>query len=376
MLLAHLRAHVSHMCRCVVVAILLLASPADATAQPAPSDIVAVQTATARVQDVPVLLRNIGAVQSFASVLVRARVDGTLDSVSFTEGQEVKAGDKIAQIDPRPYAAALAAAQAKKAADEAQLLNARNDLTRYNNLARSDFASRQQVDTQTSLVAQLQATIAGDQAAVEAARLNLEFCTIASPIDGRTGLRQVDPGNLIHATDTQGIVSIMQLRPIAVVFTLPQDELPQAQAALAQGHATVFAYSADDRIELGRGELLTIDNSVDQTTGTIKLKAQFANPDNRLWPGLFVNARLQVDTLPGAVTVPSVAVQRNSNGLFVFVVKPDNTVQTQKVSLHQDDGRLAVIADGLAAGAVVVTAGQLRLQDGSHVAAQPAANAS
>ncbi|HET9019047.1 MAG TPA: efflux RND transporter periplasmic adaptor subunit [Acetobacteraceae bacterium] len=343
---------------------LLLVLPVAARAQPA----VPVQAAEAKRQDVPVVLRNIGAVQAFYSVLVRARVDGTLDRVFFTEGQEVKAGDPIALIDPRPYQAALDAAVAKKAADEAMLANARADLTRYANLARKDFASRQQVDTQQATVAQMQATIAGDDAAIETARLNLQFCHITSPITGRTGLRLVDPGNLIHASDAQGIVTITQLHPIAVVFTLPQDDLPQVQAAMARGAATVLAYTGDDHTDLARGRLMTIDNQIDQSTGTIKLKAEFANPDNRLWPGLFVNAHLQVDVLKGVVTVPSTALQRGPNGLYVYRVKSDATVAMQPVKVTQDDGEAAVIADGVAAGETVVVNGQLRLQNGSHVA--------
>ena len=346
-----------------VVLLLLLALPAAAQTPAG----VPVEAAAAKRQDVPVVLSNIGAVQAYYSVLVRARVDGTLDRVFFTEGQDVKSGDPIAEIDPRPYAAALAAAQAKKAADQAQLTNARADLVRYSNLARTDFASRQQVDTQTALVAQYQATIAGDDAAIETARLNLEFCHITSPIDGRTGLRQVDPGNLIHATDATGIVIITQLHPIAVVFTLPQDDLPQIQAAMARGTPPVIASSPDDQTELGRGKLMTIDNQIDQGTGTIKLKAEFANPDDRLWPGQFVNAHIQVETLRDAVTVPSTALQRGPAGLYVYLIRPDQTVAMQPVQVRQDDGHLAVIAKGLDPGAEVVVNGQLRLQDGSRV---------
>ncbi len=345
--------------------LLALLATVPAAAQTPPG--IPVQATTAKRQDVPVLLSNIGAVQAYYAVLVRARVDGTLDKVFFTEGQEVKQGDPIALIDPRPYEAALAAAQAKKAADQALLANARIDLTRYSNLARSDFASRQQVDTQTAMVAQYQANIAGDEAAIETARLNLEFCHITSPISGRTGLRLVDPGNLIHATDAQGIVTITQLHPIAVVFTLPQDDLPQIQAAMARGTAPVFAFTGDDRTQLAAGKLMTIDNQIDQSTGTVRLKAEFANPDNRLWPGLFVNAHLQVDMLHGVLTVPSTALQRGPNGLYVYLVEPAGTAHVQKVRVNQDDGTTAVIAEGLPDTAEVVVNGQLRLQDGSRV---------
>lgn len=345
----------------------LAARPAPAqtqTAQPA----VPVRVAVAARADVPLLLSNIGAVQAYQSVLVRARVDGTLDKVLFQEGQEVKVGDELALIDPRPYAAALAQAEAKKAADEAQLANAQRDLIRYSNLARSDFASHQQLDTQTSVVAQDRATIAGDDASIVTARLNLEFCTIRSPIDGQVGLRMIDAGNLIHATDATGIVSITQIHPIAVIFTLPQDVLPRVQAAMAHGQLPVFARTSDDRTQLSAGHLLTIDNTIDQTTGTIRLKAEFANLDNRLWPGQFVNVRLQVDTLKNVVTVPSVAVQRGPDGLFVYVVKPDSTVAIQPVDVPQDDGSAAVIAKGVDEGVQVVTNGMSRLQNGTRVA--------
>lgn len=327
-----------------------------------------VQAEAARNQDMPIALRNVGSVQPYYSVLVRARVDGTLDRFFVAEGQTVKAGDKLAQIDPRPYAAALAQAQAKKTADEAMLANARLDLSRYANLARSDFASHQQVDTQNAAVAQAQANIAGDEAAITTARLNLEFCTIVAPFDGRTGLRLVDPGNLVHATDSTGIITVNQIHPIALVTTLPQDDLPRLQAAMARGPVSVQAYASDDSSLLGEGKLLTIDNAIDASTGTIRLKAEFANMTDTLWPGQFVNARVRVDMLRDAVTVPSVAVQRGPNGLFVYVVKPDSSVRMQPVHVRHDDGSRAALADGVAPGDMVVTNGQSRLQDGSHVA--------
>lgn len=357
----------------VLLALTVSSADAQSSGAPPPVPGVPVQATLATRQDVPVVLHNIGVVQAYQSVLVRARVDGSLDKVLFREGQEVKAGDPLALIDPRPYAASLAQAQARKAADEALLANARRDLARTTNLARSDFASRQQLDTQTAMVAQDQATIAGDDAAIATARLNVEFCTIAAPIAGRVGLRQVDAGNLIHAADAQGIVNITQIHPIAVVFTLPQETLPQVQAAMARGNLPVLAYAADDRAKLAEGRLLTIDNAIDQATGTIRLKAEFANADDRLWPGQFVNARLLADTLRGAVAVPSIAVQHGPAGLFVYVVKPDSTVAMQTVELRQDDGTTAVIASGLDEGAQVVTNGQSRLQAGARVTVNPKA---
>jgi multidrug efflux system membrane fusion protein len=328
---------------------------------------VPVQATTAKRQDVPVLLRNIGTVQAWNSVQVRARVDGTLDTVFFKEGQTVRRGDPLALIDPRPYAAALALAQAKKAADEAQLVNAQRDLARYASLSRNDFASRQQVDTQAATVAQFEANIKGDVAAIATAQLNLDFCHINAPLEGRVGLRQVDPGNQIHATDTQPIVSITQIHPIAVIFTLPQDDLPQIQAGMARGSVPVLAATSDDKAVLSQGSLETIDNTIDTTTGTIRLKAVFDNADDKLWPGQFVNVGLQVDTLHDVVTVPSPAVQRGPDGLYAYVVKPDSTVAMQPVEVRQDDGQTAVIAKGLDGGVEVVTNGASRLQNGTAV---------
>ncbi len=333
---------------------------------------VPVQTAVVARRDIPILLRNIGAVQAFQSVLVRARVDGTLTRIVFIEGQDVKPGDQLAEIDPRPYAATLAQVMAKKAADEAQLANAQRDQGRYASLATSNFASRQQLDTQTALVAQYSANIKGDEASVANARLNLEFTNIKSPIEGRTGLRLVDPGNLIHANDVQGIVTITQIHPISTIFTLPQDTLPAIRAAMAKGKLRVQAFTSDDKTELSQGELLTTDNAIDPATGTIRLKSVFPNADDKLWPGQFVNVRLQLGTLSQVLTVPSVAVQRGVNGLFVFAVKPDNTAAVQPVEVQQDDGAYAVVTKGLDEGVQVVTNGQSRLQNGTRVAATPA----
>jgi multidrug efflux system membrane fusion protein len=281
----------------------------------------------------------------------------------------VKPGDLLAVIDPRPYQATLDQAVAKKGADEAQLANARLDMKRYMELARKDFASRQSVDTQQALVQQYSANIEGDQASIDNAQLNLSFTRILAPIEGRVGLRMVDPGNLIHATDSTGIVSISQIHPISVIFSLPQDTLPDVASAMQKnGSLTVVAASSDDKTELSRGTLLTIDNSIDQTTGTYKLKAVFANTDNKLWPGQFVNARLQVRTLKDALTMPSAAVQRGPNGLFVYAARPDQTVAVVPIELAQDDGHLAVVTKGLEAGQIVVVNGQSKLQNGAHIA--------
>jgi multidrug efflux system membrane fusion protein len=343
-------------------------SAAQATAPDAPPA-VPVTVEQAQRRDVPIILRNIGTVQAFQSVLVRARVDGTLDRVFFQEGQDVKQGDKLAQIDPRPYQAMLDQAIAKRAQDQADLMNAQRDLARYQSLARQDFASRQQVDTQQALVAHSMAALGQDDAAITAAALNLQFTNITAPIEGRVGLRLVDPGNLVHATDTTGIVTITQIRPISVIFTLPQANMAAIQAAMGKGTAPVYAYGDDGTTLLATGELMTIDNAIDTATGTIKLKAKFENPDNRLWPGQFVTVGLRVGVRTNVIAVSSVAVQHGPDGLFVYVVNPNSTVAMRPVTIAQDDGKFAVIASGLDDNAQVVTTGQSRLQDGTRVAA-------
>lgn len=343
-------------------------APALAQA-PTAAAAVPVTTVHASRIDFPVYLRGLGQVQAAASVLVRARVDGTLMQVAVTEGQTVQQGDLVAVIDPRPFKAALDQVQAKRAQDQALLANAKLDQGRYASLARQDFASRQQVDTQLAVVNQYTAAIAGDDAAVEMAKLNLGFCYITSPIPGRVGLRLIDPGNLIRASDGTGIVSINQLQPISAIFTLPQSALPRIQAAMASGTLTVLAYASNDKTLLGQGSLLTTDNSIDPATGTIKLKAVFPNADNALWPGQFVNLRLLVETLVNVVVVPTQAIQHGPGGLYVYVVKPDGTAASLPVQVSNDDAGLSVVANGLDADTVVVTDGQSRLQAGTRVAA-------
>lgn len=357
-------------------AVLALLLAGSARAQTPAQAGVPVSAAPVTRRDVPVILRNIGSVQALNTVLIRARVDGTLDKVLFREGQDVKAGELLAQIDPRPYAATLAQAEAKKASDVAQLANAQRDLARYASLARQDFASRQQLDTQQATVAQLQATLQGDDATIAAAQLNLDFTHITSPLDGRTGLRLVDAGNLIHATDSTGIVSVAQVHPISVIFTLPQQNVPDIQSAMAKHKLSVIAYTQDDQTELARGELLTMDNAIDTSTGTIRLKAIFPNTDDRLWPGQFANVRLQLDTMPNVLTIPSIAVQHGPNSLFAYVIMPDSTVTIRPIDVRQDDGSVAVVTKGLDEGAQVVTNGQSRIQAGTQVSVQPAKAAS
>ncbi len=348
-----------------------LAQPAQAQGS---QDGVPVSVAEAVRQDLPIELRNIGAVQANQSVLIRARVDGTIDRILFTEGEEVKAGAPIVQLDARPYQAALDQANARLAADQAQLVNARLTLGRSTQLASRSFAPQATVDTQAAAVAQLVAQLKSDQAAIDAAKINLDYTTIRAPFDGRMGLRQMDPGTVVRFADTSGvgIVTISQIHPIAVVFSLPQHQLPAVQAALAQSQASggsvpVTAFASDNTTKLSVGRLLTVDNAIDATSGTIKLKALFANTDNKLWPGQFVNAEVLVGARKNALTVPSVAVQHAQSRRFVYVVQPDSTVLAQTVEVAEDDGHIAVIAKGLETGAKVVVNGQSRLRQGTRV---------
>jgi multidrug efflux system membrane fusion protein len=341
---------------------------AQSAAPPAASAGVPVSVAQAARQDVPILLPGLGLVQPFNSVQLRPRVDGTLTQVPVSEGQEVKQGDLLAIIDPRPYQAVLDAAAAKKQQDEAMLASAQADVTRYTALTKEQFSSHQKLEVVQALAKQLTAAIAGDEAQVEAAQLNLSFCYITAPFDGRVGLRTVDPGNQVRAAEATSVMTLAQLHPISVTFALAQDHLPTIADAMANGALPVTARSSDEKTELDRGTLLTVDNAIDSTTGTIKLKATFPNPRNRLWPGQFVNVKLQVGIDKNALTVPTAAVQHGPDGVYVYAVKPDGTVDRRPVKLLRDDGVLAVLAGGLDEGQQVVTDGQSRLQAGSHVA--------
>ncbi len=346
----------------------VFAGPKQEQAAQPPS--VPVTTAESKTADVPVYLRGIGTVQALNAVEVRAQVGGVLLDVPVREGQDVKQGDTLAVIDPRPFKAALDKAQAQRQQDQAQLENAEADFKRYSSLARSDFASRQQVETQQSSVARLQGVIAADDAAIEDAQLNLGFCVLHAPMDGRVGLRRVDPGNLIQANSSgPGILSLVQVHPVAVLFTLPEGDLPRVRKASAQGTLPVLADSSDGRDELARGTLLTADNTVSASSGTIQFKATFANEDDRLTPGQFVSTRLLVDTLHG-VTVPHEAVQHGQQGLYAFTVKPDKTADRREVQLSYDDGKMAVIGRGIDAGEQVIVSGQTRVGAGTHVSSQ------
>ena len=319
-------------------------------------------------RDVPLYVVGVGTVQAYNTVNIQARVDGQLDSVDFREGQDVKTGDRLAQIDPRPFQAALDGALANQAKDEAMLANGRLDLKRYQDTAANGYSSRQQADTQSATVTSLAAAIQADQAAVENARVQLGYTTIVSPIDGRTGIRHVDKGNIVHAADTGGLVVITQLEPSSVIFTLAQDLLPRVAAAEAAGTPlNVTAFARDDKTELGQGVLELVDNQIDQTTGTIRLKARFPNPTRSLWPGEFVNARLQVGTAHDGLVVDSRVVQRGPKGIFAYVIKPDSSVEMRAIEPGQDYDGQTLITKGLAVNERVVVDGQMRLQSGTKV---------
>jgi multidrug efflux system membrane fusion protein len=339
------------------------ATPGSAQPQAA-VPIVAGETA---VSDVPLYLNGVGTVQAYNTVTIQARVDGQLDSVDFREGQDVRQGDRLAQIDPRPFQATLDSALASLARDGATLSNARRDLARYQDTAPKGYSSRQQLDTQESTVTSLAATVQADQATIESARVQLGYTTITAPIDGRTGIRRVDRGNIVHATDTGGLVVLTQLQPISVIFTLAQDVLPQVQAGEAQGPLAVTAFARDGVTELGQGVLELVDNEIDPSTGTIRLKARFPNEGRSLWPGEFVNVRLQVGLVHNAVTVDSRAAQRGPHGVYAFVIKPDDTVEMRTIEPGQDYRGRLLVTKGLNPDERVVVDGQLRLQPGVKV---------
>jgi membrane fusion protein, multidrug efflux system len=317
--------------------------------------------------DFPVYLNGLGTVQPYDTVTVRSRVDGQVVKVGFRQGQMVNEGDLLVQIDPRPFQAALEQAQAKKAQDEANLKNAQLDLKRYSTLAVQDYASRQQLDTQQAKVDQLTAQIKGDQASIDNAETQLSYATIRSPLSGKTGFRLVDPGNIVHASDQSGIVTIVKLQPISVVFTAPEENIGQINRALAAGSVPVIATSSDGTKVIAKGHLALVDNQVDQASGTIHMKATFQNADNALWPGLSVATRLLVDTRKNVLVAPTDAIQHGPNGLYAFVVGKDNKVAAHDVKVGDEGAAQTVVLEGLANGDRVVTAGQYRLTEGAVV---------
>jgi membrane fusion protein, multidrug efflux system len=339
-------------------------SAATATRNAPPPAAVPVTVAQAQTADFPVYLNGLGVVEPYDTVTVRSRVDGEVVKIAFKQGQMVKEGDLLAEIDPRPYQAALDQALSKRAQDEANLKNAQLNLDRYNTLAKQDFASRQQLDTQQAMVDQLTAQIKGDQGAIDNAQTQVSYTSIKAPLSGKTGFRLVDPGNIVHGADTTGIVTIVKLQPISVVFTAPEENVPQINKALAAGAVPVSALSSDGLKTLSEGHLQLVNNAVDQASGDIRMKATFENTDNVLWPGLSVATRLLVDTLKQVVVVPSDAVERGPNGLYAFVVGDDNKVETHDIKVGQEGNGQSVVLQGLSAGQKVVTAGQYRLKQG------------
>ena len=326
-----------------------------------------VLAAAAKSSDVPVYLDGVGTAKALNTVTVRPQVEGKLISIAFKEGQDVEKGDVIARIDPTTHRALLDQALAKKAQDEAELANARRDLERYTRLAANNAATQQQADTQRAKVAQLEALVRLDQAAIDNARAVLAYTTVTAPISGRTGIRLVDEGNIVRSADATGIVVITQIQPISVLFNLPQQRLAQINAAFSEKPLPVEVIGPDNKTVVARGRLVVVDNQVDQTTGTVRLKAEFPNAGLQLWPGQFVNVRLLVNTLRNAVVVPTAAVQRGPDGTFVFVVQPDQTVTVRPVSITQQDDVQSVIAGGLDPGQQVVTTGFAQLADGKKV---------
>jgi multidrug efflux system membrane fusion protein len=350
------------------------AGPGAANSIQAPAPI-PVTVAQAEKADFPVYLNGLGAVEPYQTVLVRSRVDGAVTKIAFKQGQMVKEGDVLVQIDPRPYQAALDQAVAKKAQDEATLKNAQLDLVRYAGLAKEDSVAAQKVDTQQATVNELIAQIKGDQASIDNAQTQVDYTTIRAPLTGKTGFRLVDAGNIVHAVDTTGIVTIVQLQPISVVFTAPEEDVPQINKALAAGVTPVIVLSSDGLRTLSQGRLSVVNDAIDPASGAIGMKATFENKDNALWPGLSVSTRLLVDTLKQVTVVPDGAVERGPNGLYAFVVGGDNKVETRAITVGQEGDGQSVILTGLMAGETVVTAGQYRLVQGSLVQSSAASSA-
>jgi multidrug efflux system membrane fusion protein len=338
-----------------------------------PAPVIPVRTALVQRQSVPIFLTGIGTVHAFNIVTVKTRVDGHLDQVAFVEGQEVTEGELLAQIDPRPFQATLAQARAAKARNEALLANARLDLERTSTLATREYATRQSLDTQRALVQQLEAAIQGDQAAIDSATVQLSYTTITSPIAGRTGMRLVDKGNIVRSTDTNGLVIITQMQPISVIFSLPQDVLGDITKEMSEAPLKVLAYNRDGAVNLGEGVLVLVDNQVDAATGTLRLKATFDNRDNALWPGQFVSVRLLLRVRKEVAAVPAQVVQHGLNGMFAYVVKPDQTVEQRQIKIGYSRDGVTVVDEGLRFDEVVALDGQYKLRPGVRVQAVPPA---
>jgi multidrug efflux system membrane fusion protein len=343
--------------------------PLEAASARAPAAVptVPVVAGTVTSGEVPIYLQGVGTVIAYNTVIIRSQIQGQITKINFTEGQAVKTGDLLAVIDPRPYQAQLDQANANRARDEAQLTNAQSNLKRYTTLGNQGWATPQLVETQTAQVAQLNAAIKADEAAIEWAQTQLSYTQLTSPIDGVTGIRQVDIGNIIHPTDPNGLVVVTQVEPISVIFTLPETNLPQVQQHLADGTLKVVAYSQDNTMKLDEGNIDFIDNEIVQTTGSVRFRANFPNKEHKLWPGELVNAWLLLDTRHDGLTVSASAVQQGPQGPYAYVINPDSTVAVRPVKVAQVSGGRALIDTGLSAGEQVVVDGQYKLQPGVHV---------
>lgn len=344
-----------------------LRDKARAAVAPSGAGGIPVTVAVAEAHDVPVYIRGLGTVQAYKTVSVKSRVDGQIVKVDFREGQDVKEGDLLFQIDPRPYQAGLDRAAAAKQRDEAQLEGAQLDLDRYGKLIGSGYQSRQSYDQQKATVDGLKAALAGDQAAIDTAKLNLVYAEVRAPIDGRTGQRLVDLGNLVQSGQGTTLVTITQIKPIFVNFTIPQYANHNLRKTQAKEALTAYAYSADDTYKLAEGKVTLVDNQIDPSTGTLRLKATYENKDEQLWPGQFVSVRLQLSTRKGATTVPQRAVMQGPNGSYGYIVKADNTVERRPFEIAATQDGIAVITKGISVGEKVVADGQYRLTDGAHV---------
>jgi multidrug efflux system membrane fusion protein len=364
--------------RLMILAILLVAAGFGLTVQhvvdarqpapPAPPPPgIPVVAGTVTSQDVPIYLRGVGTVIAFNNVVVRSQITGQITQIAFTQGQTVHAGDLLAQIDPRPYQAQVDQATANRDRDQAQLVNAQANLARYTPLAAKGYATSQLVDTQKAQIAQLESMVKSDEAVIENAKINLGYTRLTAPIDGVTGIRQIDQGNIIHPTDPAGLVDLTQIQPISVLFTLPEQNLIEIQQQMAKGPLTVMAFSQDGKTQLDQGKLDLIDNQIVQTTGTIRLRAEFPNAQRHLWPGELINARLLIDTRHNGLTVASSAVQQGPNGPFVYAIDSGGNVQMRPVKISQVSGGQALVDSGLAANESVVIDGQYKLQPGAHV---------
>jgi multidrug efflux system membrane fusion protein len=337
-------------------------------AQAAAPRAVSVAIAPVTRQDMPVYLVGLGSVTAFYTANIKSRVDGQIMRVNFQEGQTVKQGDLLIVIDPRPYQVQLEQMQAQLFKDQASLRDARLNLDRYTTLIPSGSIAQQQVDTQKSTVDQLDGQVRTDQAQIDNAKLQLVYCNITAPFTGRVGLRQVDPGNIVHAADTNPMLILTQLQPIGVIFTLPENVLPTVAQHMQKSTLEVDAFDADNQTKLATGKLMTIDNQIDQTTGTDKLKAVFDNKDNQLWPNQFVNTKLLLETRKNSTVVPTAAILRGPQGTFVYAVKPDQTVEARPVTVSLAQGDITAVESGLSPGDTVVTDGQDKLQNGSKIA--------